>query len=122
MNPGLPGTGIGGLFYTVCALWMPVCEIWRWLRGDATSHWPLVARQFAIAVGVIAAMTGVFWALDTTFMLQQAAKHTAGKVDAALSLRISALLMTSAVLATLLSVVHLTRLLLWLRIARPTGR
>ena len=122
MNPGLPGTGIGGLFYTVCALWMPVCEIWRWLRGDATGHWPLVARQFAIAVGVIAAMTGVFWALDTTFMLHQAAKHTAGKVDAAWTLRVSALLLTSGVLATLLSVMHLARLLLWLRIARSAGR
>jgi hypothetical protein len=122
MNPGLPGTGIGGLFYTVSALWMPVCEIWRWIRGTASGRWPLVARQFAIALGVIAAMTAVFWVLDTTFMLQEAARQAAGKAETVLSLRISALLVTAGVLVTLLGVVHLARLLLWLRAARTAGR
>src|SRR2546429_7079795 len=73
MNPGLPGTGIGGLFYILSALWMPICEVRRRWQGDATRPWPLVARQFAIAVGVVAAMTGVFWALDTPPLLNQVA-------------------------------------------------
>src|SRR5438034_10032078 len=79
MNPGWPGTGIGGLFYILSALWMPICEVWRRWHGDAPRRWPLVARQFAIAVGVVAAMTGVFWALDT-FVLDQVAARAAGKV------------------------------------------
>ena len=71
MNPGLPGMGIGGLFYTVSALVMPVCEVRRRLRGEGTRRGALVARQFAIAVGVVAVMTGVFWTLDVVFMLGQ---------------------------------------------------
>jgi hypothetical protein len=122
MNPGLPGTGIGGLFYILSALWMPICEVWRRWQGDATRRWPLVARQFVIAVGVVAAMTGVFWALDTVFMLKQVAAHDAGKGQVIWSLRVSALLVTSGVLVAVLSAVHLVRLCLRLRTVRPAVR
>lgn len=122
MNPGLPGTGIGGLFYILSALWMPVCELWRRRQGDAPGQWPLVARQFAIAVGVVAAMTGVFWALDSVFMLNQVAAHAAGKVHMIWSLRVSALLVTSGVLATVISAVHFVRLCLRLRTVRSAAR
>jgi len=122
MNPGLPGTGIGGLFYILSALWMPICEVWRRSQGDAPGQWPLVARQFGIAVGVVAAMTGVFWALDTVFMLNQAAAHAAGKLHVMWSLRVSALLVTSGLLSTVLSAVHLVRLCLRLRTVRSAVR
>jgi hypothetical protein len=122
MSPGLPGTGIGGLFYILSALWMPVCEVWRRWRGDATRPWPLVARQFAIAVGVVAVMTGVFWALDTALMLSQIAEHMAGTEHLMWSLRVSALLLTSGVLAMVLSAVQLVRLYLRLRTVRPAAR
>jgi hypothetical protein len=122
MNPGLPGTGIGGLFYILSALWMPVCEVLRRRRGDAPKPWPLVARQFGIAVGVVAAMTGVFWALDTAFMLNEVAAQAAGKVHVMWSLRVSALLVTSGVLASVLSALHLVRLCLRLRAVRPATR
>lgn len=122
MNPGLPGTGIGGLFYILSALWMPICELWRRRQGDAPGQWPLVARQFGIAVGAVAAMTGVFWALDTVFMLNQVAAHAAGKIHMMWSLRVSALVVTSGVLATVISAVHLVRLCLRLRTVRPAVR
>jgi len=122
MNPGLPGTGIGGLFYILGALWMPICEVWRRWQGDAPRHWFLVARQFAIAVGVVAAMSGVFWALDTAFVLKEVAAHAAGKGHLIWSLRVSALLVTSGVLVTVISTVHLVRLSLRLRTVRPAVR
>jgi hypothetical protein len=122
MNPGLPGTGIGGLFYILSALWMPACEIWRRCRGNAAGGWPLVARQFAIAVGVAAAMSGVFWALDSAFTLHEAAQHAAGKAHAAQSFHLSALLTTMGVLVALLGAVHLVRFFLWLRRVQPAGR
>ena len=81
-----------------------------------------MARQFAIAVGVVAAMTGVFWALDTVFMLKQVAAHAAGKGHVIWSLRVSALLVTSGVLATVLSAVHFVRLCLRLRTVRSAVR
>jgi hypothetical protein len=122
MNPGLPGAGIGGLFYVLSALWMPICELWRRWRGDAPGQWLLVARQFAIAVGIVASMTGVFWALDTALVLNQIAAHAAGKMHVMWSLRVSALLVTSGVLAAVLGAVHLVRLCLRLRTVRPAAR
>ena len=122
MNPGLPGAGIGGLFYVLSALWMPICELWRLRRGDARGQWPLVARQFAIAVGIIVAMSGVFWALDTVLILQQVAAHAAGQMHAMWSLRVSALAVTSGVLATVLGAVHVVRLCLRLRTVRHAAR
>jgi hypothetical protein len=121
MSPGLPGTGIGGLFYILSALWMPVCEMWRRRRGAAPRQWPLVARQFAIAVGVVAVMTGVFWALDTVIMLEQVAAHAVGKEHVMWSLRISALMVTTGVLAAVIGAVHLVRLCLRLRTLRPAA-
>jgi len=122
VNPGLPGTGIGGLFYILSALWMPVCEIRRRVRGRPPRAWPLVARQFAIAVGVVTAMTAVFWALDTAVLLHQIAAHAVGKGHEAWSLRVSALMVTSGALATVLVAVHVLRLCLRLRTVRPAAR
>ena len=122
MNPGLPGAGIGGLFYVLSALWMPICELWRRRQGDAPGQWPLVAKQFGIAVGIIAAMSGAFWALDTALLLKHVAAHAAGQAHAIWSLRVSALLVTSCVLTTVLGAVHIVRLCLRLRTVRHASR
>jgi len=122
MNPGLPGAGIGGLFYILSALWMPVCELWRLRRGDAPGRWPLVAQQFGIAVGIIVAMSGVFWALDTVLLLQLVAAHAAGQMHAMWTMRVSALAVTSGVLATVVGTVHVVRLCLRLRTVRHAAR
>jgi hypothetical protein len=121
MSPGLPGTGIGGLFYILSALWMPVCELWRRHQGGAPGRWPLVARQFAIAVGIVASMTGVFWALDVVLMLEQVAAHAGGH-HAMWTMRLSALAITSGVLGLVLTSVQLVRLCLRLRTVRPATR
>ena len=122
MNPGLPGAGIGGLFYILSALWMPICELWRRRQGQAPGRWPLVARQVGIAVGIIVAMSGAFWALDTVLLLQQVAAHAAGQMHAMWTLRVSALAVTSGVLATVLGTVHVVRLCLRLRTVRHATR
>jgi hypothetical protein len=122
MSPGLPGTGIGGLFYILSALWMPVCELWRTRRGDAPGRWPLVARQFGIAVGIVGAMTGVFWALDAALVLQQVAAHATGGHHAMWTMRISALTVTSGVLGAVLGAVQVVRLCLLVRTVRHSAR
>jgi hypothetical protein len=123
MNPGLPGTGIGGLFYILVALWMPVCEVLRRAQGEATGRGALVATQFAIAVGVIAAMSSVFWGLDALVMLDRVAAHAAASAHhAGWSLRVSALMVTSGVLAIVLSGVQFVRLCLRLSAVRHAAR
>lgn len=58
-NAGLPGTGIGGLFYVLLAVWMPVAEINATLRGRSSRvRWRQVGTQFALACGIIAAVGG----------------------------------------------------------------
>lgn len=74
MTPGLPGTGIGGLFYIIGAVWMPLRETARRLLREAEDchRWPLIFRQSGIALGMVIAMTGAFWMLDMAFMVDGA--------------------------------------------------
>ena len=56
-SAGLPGTGLGGLFYILLALWMPLAELPRSLRGDSSgTRWRQIGSQFAMAWGIIAAV------------------------------------------------------------------
>jgi hypothetical protein len=56
-NAGLPGTGLGGLFYVVLALWMPVAELRETLQGRSSrARWRDVRSQFALACGIVAAV------------------------------------------------------------------
>ncbi len=56
MNAGLPGTGIGGIFYLASALAMPLREAYRRVRGRAAGNRRVVAAQLAIAGGILGAM------------------------------------------------------------------
>jgi hypothetical protein len=116
MNPGLPGTGIGGLFYICSALFMPLCEMRRRLRGNAPRS-ALVATQFSIALGVVTATTGVFWGLDTMLMLNTVAVHVATleAMSWSIPLRVSAPLTTTGVLVAVLCSVQVARLVMRLR-------
>lgn len=62
MNVGLPGTGIGGFYYMLCVLLMPVIEILKTARGKSSwKEWMLVLRQVCIGAGILFAvwLTGV---------------------------------------------------------------
>ena len=57
MTAGLPGTGIGGVFYLLSALLMPLFELVNTLRGQSSwGRWAMVFRQLAMAFGIIAGM------------------------------------------------------------------
>lgn len=67
MTAGLPGTGIGGLFYLISALLMPVREAWRTVTGRGRARDLRVAvRQSAMALAIL----GVAWL--TSFSLAAA--------------------------------------------------
>jgi hypothetical protein len=54
MFAGLPGIGVGTLFYVITALVMPLVELTRLLRGDVSAaRWRLVLTQFCFAVGIV---------------------------------------------------------------------
>lgn len=54
MFAGLPGIGVGTLFYILTALWMPVHELGRLAAGrSSAARWRLIAVQVIYACGVI---------------------------------------------------------------------
>jgi hypothetical protein len=56
---GIPGAGIGGLFYLIGALSMPVLELARRLGGAGPSRrtpWPVVLRPAGQALGILGAL------------------------------------------------------------------
>lgn len=57
MNVGLPGTGIGGVFYLLLALFMPFFELYKTLRGESSmARWHAVLRQLLMSGAIIGGM------------------------------------------------------------------
>lgn len=55
MFAGLPGIGVGTLFYVLIALWMPFREMPRVVRGTSSvDRWKLILRQLFYATGIVA--------------------------------------------------------------------
>jgi hypothetical protein len=57
VSAGLPGLGLGGLFFIFSALLAPFRELWRTSRGRSRpGDWKMVGRQFAQAATMVAAI------------------------------------------------------------------
>lgn len=57
MFAGLPGIGVGTLFYVLAALWMPFRELGRTLRGDfSAARWRLAMVQVSFAFAIMASI------------------------------------------------------------------
>jgi hypothetical protein len=57
MSAGLPGLGLGGLFFIFSALLAPFPELWRTLRGRSDlASWRTIGRQLAQALAMVAAI------------------------------------------------------------------
>jgi len=55
MFAGLPGIGVGTLFYVLMAVWMPFREMPRVFAGKSSlAQWQLIARQLFYAAGIVA--------------------------------------------------------------------
>jgi hypothetical protein len=54
MFAGLPGIGVGTLFYILMALWMPFSEVPRVLNGTSSwKRWGRIGRQIVYAFSII---------------------------------------------------------------------
>lgn len=122
--PGLPGTGLGGLFYALLILWVGVVEGWRTVNGRGS---PLRWRRFAGLASLLAAMVAALWLwgllLAQLIELLTGAGVGAG-TDARRGIDSAVPVLTLApfaVLAALLAAMHATRLILGLRRSERTG-
>jgi hypothetical protein len=115
MNPGLPGLGIGGLFYIVCGLALPAIAIWRKLAGRPAypARVRLAIQQFAIASGIIGNLALAFWLLEIFLVVEIVATVATGPAELQwYDVRLYALALTSAVLLFVLGAMHALRLYL----------
>ena len=109
MNVGLPGTGLGTLLYLLLALAMPARYLVRRLRGrSAPGEGRLVARQTALAAGIVAAVAATGVGVGA-LVLRLRGEPTAGPVTAVLArvgeaspVQVSVVLLTFAILAAML--------------------
>lgn len=75
MSAGLPGLGLGGLFFIFSALLAPFPELWRTLRGRSDlAAWKAIGRQLAQALAMIVA-------IDLTLRLTYVALSATGAGD-----------------------------------------
>jgi hypothetical protein len=57
VSAGIPGLGLGGLFFVLLALLAPFVELIRTMRGrSSVAAWRAVGRQFALALTMVAAV------------------------------------------------------------------
>jgi hypothetical protein len=77
MTVGIPGTGIGGLFYLTLALAMPLVELWRTVRGRSSlARWRVVGFNFGIAAGILGALWGQAWLFSLAAQALERAQPT----------------------------------------------
>jgi hypothetical protein len=113
MIVGLPGVGIGGVFYLISALLMPVHELLRRARGESTApRWGVIAAQWSTAVAILMALWATGWALG--FVLPDAPPAaTSGVTQTATrnAIGMGALALSLATLGVVLLSVHIARLI-----------
>lgn len=114
MTAGLPGTGIGGLFFILSAFFMIVVELQRTIRGKSSlARWRMVGRQAAVAAAMVAAVTVTIWLVHRLlFPAATTAETTAGNAPSGLTHQIVPflpVLITLTVLALVLLTGYLAK-------------
>jgi len=84
MTVGIPGVGFGGIFYLIGALFMPIREAVKTLRGESNfERWVVVATQWSLAAGILTALWGTGWVLGHALPAAVIATRAAGAGSAA---------------------------------------
>lgn len=68
MNVGLPGAGIGGIFYLLCALAMPFKEVFLTItKPEHKFRYRLVTTQLSIAIGIVVGVIAIYKLVSNVF-------------------------------------------------------
>lgn len=124
MSIGLPGSGIGGVFYLMSAVWMPMHSVQRKVRGEAPKA-RMAVRQSVLAVLIIGALWSTGVAVEWIIGVSSGAAALKGSADAASAaapgiFRAASFLLTFGTLAGVLMLVQVLRL--FVRPARELPR
>ncbi len=127
MNAGLPGTGIGGLFYLLSALWMPIREMGLMLsKRSPSKRWRLILLQFTIAVGILGGIWLTGWLLGSLLISYQT--HASDQVSSSGSIsgqvpnmiKVTFFFLTLGLLTVVIGSVHILKLFVHHRKRRRT--
>jgi len=110
VTAGLPGTGIGGIFYLASALAMPLRAAYERLRGRPAGEWRVVRAQVAIAGGILGGMWGTGWLLGVAFAAAHRVIAPGAAMPASNVFRTASLALALGTLAGVLVGVELLRL------------
>ncbi len=122
MIVGIPGTGIGGLFYLVRALWLPIRGLRRRRRGQSASS-SSGLPQAAMAVGILAGLwlTGELLGLAVAHAFPSTAALDAGTTTHVTNVfRVASLVIGAVTLCMVLTTVQIARVVV--RRARAVTR
>lgn len=64
MAAGVPGTGIGGLFYLAMAVLMPLRKLAGRRHASPARRWRAIGVQYALVVGILVAMSATAWGVS----------------------------------------------------------
>lgn len=115
MSVGLPGSGIGGVFYLLSALWMPMHSAQRSVRGK-NARLPLMLRQTLLASLILGALWLTGYVIDLVLLGAPASESLRAAVgkDGGTSLpsvfRAASFALTFGTLAVVLLAVQVLRL------------
>lgn len=121
MTAGIPGVGIGGIFYLASALLMPLRSLAAVLGGrPEEARWRLALRQAAIAAGILGMLwaTGVALGWIITAYIPQGATvvgGSAGGAEVRSVVKTGALLLSLGTLSVVLALVQVMRIALPVR-------
>ncbi|MEQ9729907.1 MAG: hypothetical protein ABOK23_04755 [Candidatus Methanoperedens sp.] len=119
MIAGLPGTGIGGLFYLLMALWMSIREFYSTLRRRSNpERWRAVSRHTLLTACIIIGMwaTGwlLGWLIELTFPAAISYLSTTG-IHVTNLIQVTPFLFTLATLVSVNLGVHVLRIIVGLK-------
>ena len=118
MNAGLPGTGIGGVFYLLSALWMPFHELHKTLRRKSRpQRMRLILVQLSIALGIIVGIWLTGWLLGELMMMRGWLAFKQGTAATATNtlpnvIRVTMVFLTIGLLVVVVSGVHILKLVM----------
>jgi hypothetical protein len=115
MTAGLPGTGIGCMFYLISALCMPFIEMYLTCRGRSSrQRWKLVAKQLGFALGIAGGFWVTGWCLSRILPAQHALSLQ-GSGEALNVVAMTSFLIPGGVLASVLIGIEIVSLVARLR-------
>jgi hypothetical protein len=106
MTVGIPGAGLGGLFFVVCALLTIPVELVRTVLGRSSrARWRRAVQHTALAVSIVAVLGATYWVLHLMLPM--------GRTGTSFSaIRLGPLLMTLVLIAVVLALPYVQRLVL----------